>query len=133
MSDRAPLVLDTHAWIWAVNDDPRADLLKFVADDFLLPAIAIWEVSLLVSKGRLGVEPDLRTWIRRGLLRSMEILPLTPEIAILANELPGDFHADPADRIIVASALHTGHCLATADKRILAYAELHDIKVQSLR
>ncbi len=133
MSDRPPLLLDTHAWIWAVEDDPRADSLKFYADTYVLPAIAIWEVSLLVAKGRLEVEPNIQTWVRRGLWTEIEVLPLNPEIAILANNLPGKFHADPADRIIVASAIHTGLALATADKRILEYAEAHNLEVQPLR
>ncbi len=133
MSDEPPvLLLDTHVWIWLVNGDPRANVVEWPNGRLWLPAIAVWEVGLLVAKGRLKLVPDVRQWVGDSLQNpQMALLPLDPEIALLANSLPGSFHGDPADRLIVASALHTGTRLATSDRKILLYAAIHQMPVLS--
>ncbi len=132
MSEVLPLVLDTHVWIWSANDHPRAQVVEWPSGALWLPAIAIWEVGMLVAKRRLTVEPDVHAWVRFSLRHPLlKILPLEPEIALLANNLPGVCHPDPADRIIIASAMHTGARLATADRKILHYCEIQGIPVLS--
>jgi len=75
---------------------------------------------MLVEKKRLGLTLDVQVWIDLALQRpGVELLPLTPEVAVLSTRLPGDFHGDPADRLIVASSLSWNAPLVTKDKKIL--------------
>ena len=74
---------------------------------------------MLVSKQRIGLSMDVEIWIDLALQRpNVELLPLTPEIAVLSTRLPGNFHGDPADRIIVASSLSNNATLITKDEKI---------------
>ena len=82
-----------------------------------MSAFTFWEIAMLRARGRISLLGDIGAW-RRGLLEDGLVeIPVDGEIGIRANSLD-DFHADPADRIIVASALQ-GHTLLTADERIL--------------
>lgn len=124
------ILLDTHVLIWAVTDDPRLGSIAQAAieetgqsDRLAVSAITPWEIALLVQKGRLHLEQEVRTWIETALaLPSVQLLPIEPAIAVSSVLLPGAFHADPADRFIVATARHFGISLLTADRAILAYA-----------
>lgn len=124
------ILLDTHVLIWAVTDDPRLGSVAQVAieetgrsDRLAVPAITPWEIALLVQKGRLHLEQEVGTWIETALaLPSVQLLPIEPAIAVSSVSLPGTFHADPADRFIVATARHFDISLLTADRAILAYA-----------
>jgi PIN domain nuclease of toxin-antitoxin system len=78
---------------------------------------------MLVAKQRLVVSLPCQDWVRQALqVPGLSLVPLTPEIAVQASFLPGEFHGDPADRIIVATARATGAVIVTADQRILDYA-----------
>lgn len=124
------ILLDTHVLIWAVTDDPRLGSVAQAAieetgrsDRLAVSAITPWEIALLVQKGRLHLEQEVGTWIETALaLPSVQFLPIEPAIAVSSVLLPGAFHADPADRFIVATARHFGISLLTADRAILAYA-----------
>jgi len=118
MSERAPaLVLDTHVWIWTAAGDQRAGTLKEYAGRLLLPAIGVWETAMLAAKGRLKLLPDLETWVARNLESPVEMEPLSAEISVRSSRLD-DFHGDPADRLIVATALVLQMPLVTADRQI---------------
>lgn len=85
-------------------------------------AITFWEIAMRRAKLQLDLDAnvDLQAW-RTSLLNSgLNEIPLDGEIGIRAGQLPG-LHGDPADRIIVATALD-GHQLVTADRRILAWS-----------
>ena len=82
-----------------------------------MSAISFWEISLLHSKRRLALLQDVGAWRRRLLREGLKEIPVDGEIGIRAVEL-ADFHADPADRVIVSTALD-GHQLVTADRSIL--------------
>jgi PIN domain nuclease of toxin-antitoxin system len=84
-------------------------------------AISFWEVALLVRKGRLRLEQSLGVWRRDLLGRGVIELPLGGATCIAAAQL-GYFHADPADRFIVATARELGATLLTADDKILAWS-----------
>jgi PIN domain nuclease of toxin-antitoxin system len=114
------LLLDTHAWIWAVAGDPRAEQLKGYNGRCAISAISVWEVGMLVSRGRLELEPDLETWVESNLKEPMGLQPLTPDIALRSSGLD-NFHGDPADRILVATALQTCQPLVTADRKIISW------------
>ena len=124
------IVLDTHALIWAVEGDRRlgataSSLIEetIQTDRLGVSAITPWEVALLVERGRLRLGRELNRWIEDVLaLPGVSLVPIEPGIAIDSVRLPGDFHADPADRFIVATARHLDAPLLTADRQILAYA-----------
>ena len=90
------------------------------ADNLAVSAFTFWEVAMLRAKDRLDSPADVATWRRELLGQGLIEIPMDGDIGIRANAL-ADFHADPADRIIVATAMG-GHHLVTADERILSWA-----------
>jgi PIN domain nuclease of toxin-antitoxin system len=119
------ILLDSHALVWLASDDKRlgrrarATTDRSLVDGKLaVSAISFWEIALLVVKRRLELGRPPRAW-RNGLLDGglLEI-KVDGDIAIAAAQL-GDFHDDPADRFIVATASVTGATLLTTDQRIL--------------
>ena len=120
-------LLDTQALIWLLFDDRRLGRqarqvidIAWAADEAAVSAISFWEIALLHEKRRLTLLHDITAWRRTLLQEGLVEIPVDGEIGIRANEL-ADFHADPADRLIVATALVGGHQLVTADRRILAW------------
>ena len=80
---------------------------------------------MLASRGRLQLGRPVSEWLAAALNpHFVSLLPLLPPIAVDSCTLPGSFHADPADRIIVATARHRGLTLLTADAAIQAYPHL---------
>jgi PIN domain nuclease of toxin-antitoxin system len=123
------IVLDTHVLVWTLQDDsklgPGARTLidEQIHDAVLIPAISVWEIALLVKKGRLGLNSDMTRWIGQALdLPGVFLAPLEPSISIDSVMLPGEFHNDPADRLIVATARYHEAPLLTMDRAILDYA-----------
>ena len=84
-----------------------------------MSAISFWEMGMLQAKGRIIYPEYVSVWRREQLRQGLIEIPVDGNIGIRANTL-ADFHADPADRLIVATALE-GHELITADERILAW------------
>ena len=82
-------------------------------------AISFWEVAMLVDKGRIRLAEDVRAWRHEHLDQGVVEIPVDGEIGVRAANLTG-FHPDPADRLIVATAL-AGHRLVTSDRRILEW------------
>jgi PIN domain nuclease of toxin-antitoxin system len=121
-------VLDTNAWILTVESPDKlpADVLATVMDlanaPLGLSAISPWEVAKKVSLGKLDLSLPLRPWVHRATKQEgITMLPLSTEVSLEANTLPGTFHRDPADQIIVATARLYKATLITSDKRILDY------------
>ncbi len=84
--------------------------------------MSIWEISLLTAKERLHLGKAVDLWIEQALsLPGLSVLPLEPKLIFDAHRLPGDFHPDPADRLIVATARHHDLTLITDDCKILDY------------
>lgn len=121
----APL-LDTHAWVWWVDRDRRLDETTTAALDDLpadqrpyLCDISLWEVAMLVERGRLAFTVPLFDWLDAAAhLRSVRLLPITPAIASEVAALPDMFHRDPADRVIVATCRSMQLRLVTSDRVI---------------
>ena len=121
------LLLDTHALIWLVEGSVQLGRRSSrLADDALargaigVAAISFWEVAMLAGRRRIVLDLPTAEWRLRVLGLGVSELPLTGDIAITAAELHG-LHADPADRLIVATAVATHATLLTADDRILAW------------
>jgi PIN domain nuclease of toxin-antitoxin system len=126
-----PILIDTHFWLWLVfaqTERAGADALHLMnqaasAGKLLISVISIWEVAMLVSKNRLDLGELCESWIADAIkMPGLTIVGLTPEIAVECHNLPGNFHSDPADRIIIATARRLGARLLTADRAILEYA-----------
>jgi PIN domain nuclease of toxin-antitoxin system len=120
------ILLDTHAAIWFTTDSGLGKRSQAIADDSLahdrlaISAISFWEVSMLVAKRRLR-SLDSATELRKLVLDSgINEVPLTGDIAIVAGSLEG-LHGDPADRLIVATAIVHDATLVTADQRLLEW------------
>jgi PIN domain nuclease of toxin-antitoxin system len=124
------LLLDTHVLVWSVRESPKlGGATKKVLNEaarqrrIVISAITPWEIGLLVSKGRLQLGADVMQWIRTALAKpGVQLAPLEPEIAVASTRLPFEMHADPADRILVATARHQGATLVTADGALLDLA-----------
>ena len=124
------IVLDTHVLIWAMNDERRlgpearaAIAAAEQSDDIGISAITPWEIALLAERGRLRLAQEVGAWIRTVLaLPGIKLLPIEPGITFDSVRLPGTFRADPADRLIIATARQCGAPLLTADFAILSYA-----------
>jgi len=127
---RTSLLLDTHVVLWATLDTGRlgketetALNLASREDRLLISAITLWEIGLLASKRRINLHRDAVEWVRGALGKpGVHAVPLEPEIAVGSNQLPFEMHADPADRILVATARHLGATLVTADRLLLELA-----------
>jgi PIN domain nuclease of toxin-antitoxin system len=113
-------VFDTHVWLWSAAGDPRAEMIRQFSGTAIIAAISQWEVAMLAMKGRLSLLPDQASWFSANLEPPVSLAPLTAEISISACSLP-DFHGDPADRMIVATAITLGIPLITADEKIIAW------------
>ena len=113
-------VLDTHAWIWMSAGAPEAVSAATFRGRCIVSAISVWEISMLSQKGRLELAPDLDTWISTNLSAPVELEPISPAICVVSCRLP-EFHGDPADRLIVATAITLGLPLITGDKKIIAW------------
>jgi PIN domain nuclease of toxin-antitoxin system len=128
----APLLLDTHVWLWIARGGParipsatvRAVEQAGARGDLRISVISIWEIALLESKGRLELPMGAAEWVRRALDRAdFELAGLEPEIALESCRLPGALHADPADRFLIATARMRRFTVVTRDARILRYAQ----------
>lgn len=123
------IVLDTNAWIWWVADPARltakarrAIVAEEAAHGLVVSAISVWEVAVKASLGKLALDRDVRSWL--GLACAypgIVVQPLEPQDALESTLLPGTFHRDPADRMIIALARRLGVPIVTADAAIRAY------------
>lgn len=124
------LLLDTHVWIWAHESPEQLGRHARVAledsgNRLVVSAISTLEISRLVSAGRLELKGTLKHWVGKSLdYLGIVALPMTHEVARRAYELKEPFHRDPADRIVVSTALCEKCKLITADERILAYSHV---------
>ncbi len=128
------IVLDTHIWIWWVHGSDRLtqtqlDVIEANEDGVIgVSAISLWEIAKLVENGRLELPVSLEKWFTQALnYPGVQIIELTPEIATESTRLPGEFHRDPADQIIVATARVMKCKLVTSDEKILNYSHVKTI------
>lgn len=127
-----PLLLDTHIWIWAAEqreNELSRGMLKLIDsasrhDLVLISAISLWEVAMLAERNRIALSAEPFQWLEKAAnIPGVRVIEITPRIAVGSTHLPGNPHADPADRILMATARDTGARLVTRDRRILRYAE----------
>lgn len=129
------ILLDTHAWLWWLGDPEKLTTSAARAIDdgvreegIMISSISSWEIALLVARGRLELAVDYRDWIGKTEgLPFVRFVPVDNLIALRSVDLPGSFHADPADRIIAATALTMAIPLVTGDRKIIDYPHLQTI------
>lgn len=132
------IILDTHIWIEYIDDPsllpkPALQAIRGGREPVGISSISVWEVFMLERKGRLALRIPARLWVEKcERLALFHFVPVDNTIARLSVELPEPLHADPADRIIVATALSLGATLVTKDRKILAYPHVKTIQLASL-
>lgn len=124
------ILLDTHALVWWASDPERIPQKARRAiegavrggESLAVSSITVWEVAMLVARGRLELTLEVEAWITHvEALPFVQFVPVDHRIAIRAVRLEGFRHRDPADRMILATALGLGATLVTADQRLQAY------------
>jgi PIN domain nuclease of toxin-antitoxin system len=127
MGRSAMILLDTHIWArWLISDNLDLELIDLIetSEQVCISAISCWEVVYLAKRGRIELEIPAEKWIDVGLSETRIIcLPIDQQIAVLAANLP-DHHRDPADRIIIATAITHGAQLMSFDEQFRKYDEL---------
>jgi PIN domain nuclease of toxin-antitoxin system len=129
------IVLDTHVWVWLVSNpellsSPARKAIEEAKDQhaIYISSVSAWEVALLVAKRRLRFTLDVADWISKSeALPFFHFVPIDNAIAIKSVNLAHPLHDDPADRIIIATALSIGAPLVTKDERILRYPHAHTV------
>ena len=124
------LLLDTHIWIRWQNPQPLSmalseRLIELIetADNVAISAISCWELGQLVKRQRVQISLPLEEWVKAALAEDIQVLPIEREIALKASQLP-EHHRDPADRIIIATALIYNASLVSLDGIFPNYTEL---------
>jgi len=129
------IVLDTHAWIWLVSSPAYlSETAKGIIDgavterNIFISAISTWEVAILVSRGRLELTMSVGDWVAASeAIPFLNFVPVSNSIAMKSVELPGTLHNDPADRIIIATAVSMGAILVTKDEKIRNYPHVKTV------
>jgi len=131
------LLLDTHVWIWAQESPEKFGrraraLLEDVTNSVSISAIAALEIARLVFLRRIQLAEPGSAWVADS-VRSLgaQSLDVTQQIAVEAYELPGNFHKDPVDRVLVATARLHNLTLLTADDLILRYPHVKTLRASA--
>ena len=129
------IVLDTHILVWWLSRPAelsakarRAINAAVVDASVQVSAISILEIATLARRGRLQFSVPVETWLADvRLLPELRIAPVTADIAQLAGGFGDELPGDPADRIIVATALTLSAPLVTADTKLRTHKGLHTV------
>lgn len=123
------ILLDTHILLWWLHspdrlpDEMKSEItVEESKNGILVSAISIWEIAVKTGLGKLALPLPIEEWFEMvKAYPGIVIEPLDPLDAISSTQLPGDFHKDPADRILIAIAKRYDIFLATMDRKILNY------------
>jgi PIN domain nuclease of toxin-antitoxin system len=129
------IVLDTHALLWWTAGSAELSVAarsaiedELASGEIVVSAISAWEVAMLVERGRLVLTMDVNTWlVTVAKIDAVRMMPVDADIAIKSVNLPGEFHKDPADRMIVTTARTLAAPLVTRDQKIRAYPHVRTI------
>jgi len=133
------ILLDTHIWVWWVNKSPQITptlhsiITSNKSKSFGVSIISCWEIAKLVEYRRLKLKYSVQDWLDKAIAYpNIRLLDLTPQIATVFTQLPGDFHRDPADQIIVATARVHEIPLLTKDKKIQRYSFIKTLPEENI-
>lgn len=129
------IVLDTHTLIWWVtNDDALSKKAKTAIEreraggEIVVSAISAWEIAMLVERETIVFSMDVENWLATvQQIPGVKFVPVDVDISLKSVQLPGEFHKDPADRLIVATARKFAAPLVTKNLKIRAYAHVKTI------
>jgi PIN domain nuclease of toxin-antitoxin system len=130
------LLLDTHVWVWSQEEPERIGpiarrRMEKTDQPLYVATVSSLEIARLIQVGLLELDGALDRWVKDSIeALQASTIEMSHAIAIGAYELPGTFHKDPADRILVATARERGLTLVTADERILAYRSVKTLDVR---
>lgn len=133
------LLLDTHIFLWLLEEAGKlrpesvSTIDRSARDgDLCVSASSFWELGLLDAAGRIRIEQPFADWLSQAKTRTgIAVAPLTEDMAFDSTRLPGEFHNDPADRFIVATARALDATLVTRDSRILRYGSQGHVSVMA--
>ena len=130
------IVLDTHILIWWATGDlsklsPNALAAinqELQGGEIIISSITAWEIAMLIAKERIVISMDLEEWLSTiEQIETVKFFAVDNDIAVKSATLPGEFHKDPADRMIVATARKLGCALVTAVEKILSFMHVKTI------
>lgn len=130
------IVLDTHILIWWATGDLKKLSSNAIAaidqetqaGEIIISSISAWEIAMLINKDRIVISMDLDEWLFTiEQIDAVKFYAVDNDIAIKSANLPGEFHKDLADRMIVATARKLGSSLITADEKIINYPHVKTI------
>ncbi|WP_334118933.1 type II toxin-antitoxin system VapC family toxin [Limnobacter sp.] len=130
------IAIDTHVLIWLATGARQMiskKAMKRITEELQngeiwVSAISAWEITMLAERERLVLSLDVESWLSKiNEIDAIRFQPVNNKIAIESVRLPGEFHKDPADRMIVATARTMGLALITADEKIQAYPHVNTI------
>lgn len=126
------VLLDTHVLLWMVGDTrrlsrPAVRALK-AAKRLLLADISLREAAWLDQSGRIRLDPEAAEWLEQAVSRfKLELVPISPAIAARSTRIAQNFHGDPADQLIAATAMELDVPLVTADENLRASPAIRTI------
>ena len=128
------IIIDTHIFLWWVHGDERLtenqdEIIKANEVQVIgVSAISCWEIAKLVEYKRINLHQKIDEWFKQAFkYPGVRLIELTPEIAIESTQLLGEFHHDPADQIIVATARIHSCPLVTSDSKIIKYPHVETV------
>lgn len=130
------IAIDTHVLVWLATGARQMiskKAMKRISEELAngqiwVSTISAWEIAMLVERERLLLSIDVESWLQKvGEINAIRFQPVTNKIALESVRLPGEFHKDPADRMIVATARTMGLALVTADEKIQAYPHVNSV------
>ena len=130
------IAIDTHVLVWLATGTRQMiskKAMKRITEELdrgeiWVSAISAWEIAMLVERERLVLSLDVESWLGKiNEIDALRFQPVNNKIAIESVRLPGEFHKDPADRMIVATARTMGLALVTADEKIQAYPHVNSV------
>jgi PIN domain nuclease of toxin-antitoxin system len=132
------LLLDTHIWLWyaeGIAGQLKPGIVSQIEDALLTnhlhaSAVSVWEIGLLVAKNRITLSAPVKDWVQHATtLPGLRLHPLDWQSALESTLLPGMPYADPADRLLIATARISGYTLVTRNQRILDYGKAGHVNV----
>jgi len=127
------ILLDTHVVVWMASDPGKlsrtaSDAIREASREggIAISAITLWELAWLMTHGRLDISGTAEAFVEEIAARTA-VRPITPKIAVLANQFTSSYPSDPSDRLIGATALAEGIALVTKDRNIRSCKQLKTI------
>ncbi len=129
------ILLDTHVLIWHLSNPEKLSVKATQAieravnnNEVYASSISAWEMAMLVQRGRLELTMDVKDWLAIAeSLTYLHFVPVNNRIAVKSVILPDFVYPDPADRIIISTAMSLKAFLITKDDRILSYKHVKSI------